>query len=587
MTTSNDLAPPFTLYDLNRKLGWPASPLLGTSQLQTVYDRAILRGDGDFFGNVLREMNVDWEVAAGDLENIPREGPLVIVANHPFGGLDGLVLGAALAKVRPDFKILLNYLLNVFPALGDWAIPVDPFGDAPKAVNLQSMRQRLSWLKRGNCLVVFPAGKVSHYNWKQKQVTDDEWNVHAAALAMKAGAQVVPIYFEGRNSLPFQGAGMMHPRLRTFLLPREMVNKSGSTLRFSVGRPMGAQKVRKFEGAGALNHYLRLSTYALKGKGARQVSIPGGEESNASQAELVQPVPGDVLQGCVDALPEDAELLRKGEYSIYSETGGNLPEPLMQEIGRLREFTFRDAGEGTGTACDLDEYDPHYHQLFLWNHETAELVGAYRLCLMDQVVRDHGPNGLYSSTLFNLKPRFLEELGKTVELGRSFIRPEYQRKYASLSLIWQGIGCFLARHPSHDKLYGCVSLTADYAPISRDLMVQFLKLRFWDADLSPLVEARKAPRISKYARTLHSLLEDSNCTVEDVSAVVSSVEEDSKGIPVLLRHYLKLNGTLLNFHVDESFANTTVGLILVRLADVETAFLKKFLGAEAVERFGG
>ena len=183
MNTSTHLAAPFTIADLNRKLGWPASPLLGTSQLQTVYDRAVLRGDGNFFGNVLREMNVDWEVAAGDLDQIPREGPLVIVANHPFGGLDGLVLGAALAKVRPDFKLLLNYLLNVFPVLGDWAIPVDPFGDEPKSANLRSMRQSLNWLKEGNCLVVFPAGKVSSFNWKQKQVTDDEWNAHAAALA--------------------------------------------------------------------------------------------------------------------------------------------------------------------------------------------------------------------------------------------------------------------------------------------------------------------------------------------------------------------------------------------------------------------
>ena len=256
----------------------------------------------------------------------------------------------------------------------------------------------------------------------------------------------------------------------------------------------------------------------------------------------------------------------------------------MQEIGRLRELTFRDAGEGTGTACDLDEYDPYYHQLFLWNHETDEIVGAYRLCLMDQVVKDHGPDGLYSATLFDLKTGFIDALGKTIELGRSFIRPEYQRKYASLSLIWQGIGQFLSRRPEYDKLYGCVSLTADYAPISRDLMVQFLKLKCWDEDLSQLVEARQSPKISSLAQNLHSHLKDSNCRVEDVSAVVSSLEADGKGIPVLLRHYLKLNGTLLNFHVDETFNNTTVGLILVRLSDVEPSFIRKFFGPDAAER---
>jgi len=584
MNSTTALASPFTLNDLNRKLGWPVSPLLGTSQLQKVYDRAVLRADGNFFGNVLREMQVDWEVAAGVLEDIPAEGPLVIVSNHPFGGLDGLVLGAALAKIRPDFKFLVNHLLNVFPELGDWAIPVDPFGDCPKIANLQSMRQSLGWLKQGKCLVVFPAGKVSHFDWKQKQVTDGHWNVHAAALAKKSGAKVVPIYFDGRNSLPFQGAGMVHPRLRTVMLPREMINKSGSTIKFSVGKPIGPEKLRKFDNQEELSQYLRLSTYALKGKGDHQVPLPDSNDSNARQEKIIQPVPSGILKECVASLPAKVALLHKGEYSVYSETGKNIPKPLMQEIGRLREVTFRDAGEGTGGSIDLDEYDPHYHQLFLWNHSTSEIVGAYRLCLMDQVVREQGVRGLYSATLFDLKPGFIDVLGKTVELGRSFIRPEYQRKYASLSLIWQGIGQFIARNPEYENLYGCVSLTADYAPISRDLMVQFLKLKYCDEDLATLVEAKESPRIGTLAQNLHAHLQESNCTVEDVSALVSSIEEDDKGIPVLLRHYLKLNGTLLDFHLDTTFNNTTVGLILVRLADVEPAFFRKFFGSDAAER---
>ncbi|MBT3469303.1 MAG: lysophospholipid acyltransferase family protein, partial [Opitutae bacterium] len=530
MNPTTALASPFTLNDLNRKLGWPVSPLLGTYQLQKVYDRAVLRADGNFFGNVLREMQIDWKVAAGALENIPKKGPLVIVSNHPFGGLDGLVLGAALAKIRPDFKLLVNYLLNVLPELGDWAIPVDPFGESPKASNLQSMRQSLGWLKQEKCLVVFPAGKVSHFDWKQKQVTDDHWNVHAAALAKKSGAKVVPIYFEGRNSLQFQGAGMVHPRLRTVMLPREMINKSGSTLQFSVGRPIGPEKIRKFDNHEELSQYLRLSTYALKGKGDHQVSLPDSNDTKTQQEKIIQPVPSDILKECIASLPASLELLRKGEYSIYSETGENLPAPLMREIGRLREVTFRDAGEGTGGFIDLDEYDPHYHQLFLWNHNTSEIVGAYRLCLMDQVVREHGVRGLYSATLFDLKPGFIDVLGKTVELGRSFIRPEYQRKYASLSLIWQGIGQFMARNPEYGNLYGCVSLTADYAPISRDLMVQFLRLKYCDEDLAALVKAKESPRIGNLARNLHAHLQDSNCTVEDVSALVSSIEEDDKGI---------------------------------------------------------
>jgi putative hemolysin len=214
MTTTTALRFPQSIADLNNKLGWPVSPLLGTAQLQKIYEEATLLDGDNFFENVLKVMNVDWEVSSGTLESIPKEGPLVIVANHPFGGIDGIVLGAAITKVRPDCKFLLNYMLNVFPALAKHAIPVDPFGNAPKAANLQSIRQSMFHLKQGGCLGVFPAGKVSHFNWSQKEVLDDEWNSHAAALAQKTNAKIVPIHFSGRNSIPFQTAGMIHPRLR-------------------------------------------------------------------------------------------------------------------------------------------------------------------------------------------------------------------------------------------------------------------------------------------------------------------------------------------------------------------------------------
>jgi putative hemolysin len=575
MTTTTALRVPQSIADLNNKLGWPVSPILGTTQLQKIYEEAVLLEDGNIFENILKVMNVSWEVTSGVLSSIPREGPLVVVANHPFGGLDGVILGAALSKVRPDFKLLLNYLLNVFPALGKHSIPVDPFGNSPNAANLSSMRQSIHHLKQGGCLLVFPAGKVSHFHWEQREVIDDVWNTHAAALAQKTRAKIVPIHFSGRNSIPFQAAGMVHPRLRTALLPREMIIKTGSTLQFSIGRTIGPEITSRFETPDALSHYLRLSTYALKGCGKRQELKPS---EVASPSPVIDSIPSIELSEAVEALPLETKLLSKGEFSVYCQTGEHLPDCILKEIGRLREITFREIGEGTGQALDLDQHDASYYQLFLWNEETSEIVGAYRLALLDQVVKQHGKDGLYSASLFNLKEGFLQKLGKTVELGRSFIRPEYQRKHSSLSLIWQGIGQFLSKHPEYQNLFGCVSLTSDYAPISRDLIVEFLKRNNWDQELSLLVDAKQSPEISSLAQSLLGHMEDSHCSIDAISAVVSSIEQDGKGIPVLLRHYLKLNGTLLNFNVDPAFNNTTVGLILVRIPDIEPGFRKKFLG---------
>ena len=236
-------------------------------------------------------------------------------------------------------------------------------------------------------------------------------------------------------------------------------------------------------------------------------------------------------------------------------------------------------------SIDLDEFDPHYLHLFLWNRETLEIVGAYRLGLTDKIRDQFGTKGLYTTTLFKLKEEFLDELSPAIELGRSFVRIEYQRKQATLSLLWKGIGNFIGRNPQYSRLFGPVSITAEYSPISKNLMVQFLKENNFHPTFSKLVKARNPHRSKRLRKLFHETMKGESHSMDDVSAMISEIESDHKGIPILLKHYLRLNGVMLSFNRDPKFSDVVDGLILVDLEEADPHTLKRYIGAEGTKKF--
>lgn len=301
-------------------------------------------------------------------------------------------------------------------------------------------------------------------------------------------------------------------------------------------------------------------------------------------AEIAPPVAAELLEQDVARLDPGALLVEHGDLSVYMVRSEDIPN-LLQEIGRLREKTFREVGEGTGQSRDLDEFDAYYRHLFMWDHKTKAVVGAYRMGLTDEILEEHGRRGLYTSTLFRFKPGFLSQLSPAVELGRSFIVSEYQRKHASLSLIWRGIGRFVVLNPKYRILFGPVSISHAYTRISKDLMVQFLKRNNYDVALASLVRAKNPPRRGRIRSGAHRTLASSVRKVDDISALISEVETDQKGIPTLLRHYLKMNGRILAFNIDYSFGQCIDGLIVVDLLKSDRRLLKAYLTDEGLQSF--
>ncbi len=571
----------------------PLAPLLeralGISAVNEHHRRLGAEGGGGFFDAALRELGITYRVSDGDAGRIPPTGPLVAVANHPFGGADGLVLGSLLDRVRGDVKVLGNRFLARIPGLSERVIPVDVFGgDGSAAENRRGLLEAVAWVRSGGALAVFPAGAVSHFRISDGAVADPPWSHHVGAVVRLARAGVLPVYFSGRNSWLFQTAGLVHPALRTLLLPRELVNKRGRTVTVRIGRPSPWEKMASAGTDAQRMEFLREKTYFLMHRGGpkRRFHVPRFPVRTPSAAAeaLAPPVDAARLEREVAGLPGAACLCRAAGLAAYVAEADRIPW-CLREIGRLRERAFRSAGEGTGRAADLDAFDPHYRHLFLWDESSREIAGAYRLGLTDEVVARRGEGGLYTSTLFRFKEGFLSELGPAIELGRSFIRPKYQRKRNSLPLLWRGIAAFIVRHPRYAKLFGPVSISQDYQRLSRDLIVTFLRQDRMDERLSRLVAPRTPPRPGRIHPLRPASLRRPLYDTEEVSLLVSEIESDGKGIPVLLKHYLRLDATLLSFNLDRAFSNVLDGLILLDLAETESRTVRRFLGEDGYRAF--
>lgn len=294
---------------------------------------------------------------------------------------------------------------------------------------------------------------------------------------------------------------------------------------------------------------------------------------------IASPADPSEVRDEIGALRHDGVLAHQGSLEVYISPAGVIPA-VLHEIGRLREWTFREVGEGSGQALDLDDFDQHYLHLFLWDSEAEEVAGAYRVGRTDVLLAEHGPAGLYCSTLFDFEQAFLDHLNPGLELGRSFVAPPYQRSLGALMALWKGIGCFVARHPHYSKLFGPVSISQDYTPLSKNLIVRFLREEKRNPSLSPFVHPNN-PYHEEIPEEISPHLE----SIEQVSARVAEAEPDGKGVPVLLRQYLKLNATLLEFNVDPKFANCLDALLMVNLRNAPVPILKRYMGAEAYEQF--
>jgi putative hemolysin len=553
-------------------LGWAASlfeRVTGLHRLARLYyERPAALDPTGFVRFALRQVGLSWRLASGDSAAIPKQGGLIVVANHPYGAADGLALADLLLRQRQDVLLLANTLLQRLPELAPLIAPVDVFRAGASAPGL---RAALRHLEAGGVLVVFPAGEVSRWDWRRRRIADPPWADSVAMLARRSGAQLLPVRIAGQADWRSLLAGALHPRLRTACLVRDLLRLRGRTLDLHLGEPLQASELARLQ-APTQTAYLRLLTYSL---GGRSRPLPP-----VVAAPIAEALPADSLAAEIEALPASARLCVQQDFSVYLAPAALIPQ-VLDEIGRLREMSFRLVQEGTGRARDLDRFDAHYQHLFIWHATRREIVGAYRLGFTQPITAAQGVSGLYTHTLFEYDRRLLDRIGPAIELGRSFVRPEWQRNFRSLRLLWSGIATVLDRNPDIRSLFGPVSISPSYSAAGQALIEAALSAHHSDAELRALIRPRtppQKPRAIEETRNVVSALGDPSL----LSRVLSRLER-GMGLPVLVRHYMELNGRFAGFNVDADFGSTLDGLVFIRVADIPAKVRMKFgaLGAES------
>ncbi|QYK10178.1 GNAT family N-acyltransferase [Shewanella mangrovisoli] len=554
---------------------WLAKPtkamlryLLNEKQCNDIANQFAYLQGVDFVEQVLASFDFSFTVPANEVENIPCEGRVVIFANHPIGSLDALALIKLVSEIRPDIKVVANELLMALEPLHSILLPVrNMTGGTPKQ-HLEKIHQHL---RNEGAVLIFPSGEVSRL--RPNGVRDTQWHSGFLKMAISCNAPLLPIFLDAKNSATFYGASMIYKPLATLLLVKEMFKQAKRNMPIRIGELIPNEAVR------SMDFPLKTKIKLLKnhlyriGKDKDPLFI--------TQSAIAHPESRRDLQAAL----QQCELLGETQDNkliyLYQHQDSN---PIMREIGRLREIAFRAVGEGTGKRRDIDKYDSYYQHLVLWDKEQFEIVGAYRFASGEQVLNRYGDNALYSQSLFQYADGFMPFVKQGLELGRSFVQPKYWGK-RSLDYLWFGIGAFLAKHPEYRYLFGPVSISNQLPGSAREMLVHFYSKEF--APTEQLAVSMSPFGLSKQRKLQLDELysgEDYPSHFKQLKQMLASM---GAAVPTLYKQYgelCKQDGVkFLAFGIDADFGDCVDGLVLVDTHKLKGKKYQRYIGAHLPE----
>jgi len=498
-----------------------------------------------------------------EMARIPAYGKVVIVANHPLGALDALALIYLLQDIRKDIKILANDFLYSFDNLRELLIPIDNISGKMKKSSISSIYEALN---REEAVIIFPSGEVSRVS--PGGIRDTKWQNGFYKIAKKAKAPILPVYIDAKNSKSFYLLSMINKSLSTAVLPHEMFKFKNKTITFKIGKqiPFESYSIPSL-GSKEIVKLLRKHFYNIaKGKKGIFKSVN----------EIALPEPRSEIKNELKNGVELGTTFDGKKIILYEGTKMNA---LFREIGRLREISFRQVGEGSGKKRDIDDYDFIYKHLIVWDEEELEIAGAYRVGVCKEIMDVYGMDGLYTSTLFNFDARFKPYLQKGIELGRSFVQPKYWNSRA-LDYLWQGIGAYLRKHPEVRYLFGPVSLSSSFTEEAKALIVYFYTLYF--SSKEPLVKHKEPYILSNEVKArMASIFRGDDYRV-DMKRLKEELEIRGFYIPALYKQYAEVcekgGMELMDFGVDREFSHCIDGFIVVDTEKLKPSKRKRYIG---------
>ena len=578
------------------KLGFLKNPAASAIMRLTRIDKVNKLYDGlkdkvgkDFFDSFVRDRDLKYIVFEEDLARIPKAGPFILVSNHPLGGIDGVLMTKILTEIRPDFKIMGNFLLEKIEPMKPYVISVNPFENRKELKNSSSgMRETLKHLENGGCVGIFPAGEVSNRNNEFGEIMDKKWEKPALKLMKMAKVPVVPMYFHAKNSRLFYQVAKLHPDLQTLLLPSEMMYKREKPIRIRLGKPVSVKVLEDHDTIEELGEFLQKKIYLLKSYYEKRKSLadrlnipnlrlnfPLLKEENVVQ-NIIDETPRQDIVNEIETLHKNEKMLfRNGNYEVFFATYAEIPS-IMREIGRQRELTFRKIGEGSNLPFDLDVYDEHYHHLFLWDSNEKKLVGAYRMALGAEVMKKQGIDGFYTSSLFEFDPELRPFFRKVIEMGRAYISSEYQQKPLPLFLLWRGIVHVCLRNPEHKFLMGGVSISDKFSEFSKSLMIEFMRSHYYDSAVAQYIHPKHEFKVKLKDRDKHLFFDEVESDLNKLDKIIDDLEPEMR-LPVLIKKYIKQNAKVVSFNVDPSFNDAIDGLMYIRISELPESTIKPVL----------
>jgi putative hemolysin len=516
----------------------------------------------EFIDEFFESFDISYIISQRDREKIPSEGRVIIVANHPFGGLDGLILLKLLLSVRDDVKIVVNDVLLNINNLKDLFLPFDLYSNTKFKENYQNIAKAIN---EESALIIFPAGEVSRLTLKG--IRDSKWKKGMIYFADKFQAPVLPIFIKGRNSLLFYFVSLISRSISMFLLPYELMNKEKKTIELKIGNLISPKALStKYFNADHLSRSLRKHLYKIaKNK-------PGIFETEST---VIQPVDKQKIKMQLNNSEFIGQTTDGKKIYLVNYSNG---QDVVREIARLREITFRKVGEGTGRSKDFDSYDKHYKHLILWDDDNLEIVGAYRFAFGQEVLNNIGVQGFYTSSLFDFSEDFVKIIPHSIELGRSFIQSKYWNSMA-LDYLWQGIGKVLLNNTQIRYLFGPVSMSNNYSEEAKNLIVYFFSKWFSKND-NLVLPKNKFSLSDKKINELKELFNLNNYE-QELRILKSQLKILGFSVPVLFKQYSDIchreGVNFVDFSTDPDFNNCIDAFIILDINFIKEAKKIRYL----------
>ena len=522
-------------------------------------------GSFEFIENALESLNFNYYVSDKYIENIPSTGRVVIIANHPLGGLDALCLIKLISTIRKDVKVIANDFLNTLTPLQPILLDINNFKSQQAKSSINKIYEALN---NEEAVIIFPSGEVSRAT--PTGIKDKQWHKGFLKFAKRSNSPILPVYIGGKNSKTFYSVSAINKKLSMLLLSNEMFKQKNKTIELIVGEIIPFENITpKGIKPDKLISLYKKHLYSLK-KGVsffstqKAIALPEDRRNIKNELKI-------------------SELLgsTRDNKKIYLYEWSQNNSSVLNEIGRLREISFRKVGEGVNKKRDIDKYDRYYKHIILWDDEALEIVGAYRIGITEDIRTQLGDNALYTNTLFDYNEGLNDYLDNSIELGRSFVQPKYWGSRA-LDYLWQGIGAYLKNNPQIKYMYGPVSISQNYPKVAKDILIYFYNAYFQDSE--NLVSAKLPYKINLEDEYMQKFIMelDLNNYSQDFKLLKQALGFLGLSVPTLYKQYADLcedNGIkFCAYNIDKDFSDCVDSFILVNVDKIKAKQKKRYFG---------